>query len=141
MSGFGNDGIWTIIDRFSKQAHFIPVKKTIKANHMAHIFMTQIFKHHRLPKTIVSDRDPSLFWCGLFDNMGTKLKFLSAFHPQIDGQSEIANSIVLDILKCYVGERKIEWEKYLPFEVIYGKVFLPSLLRTKDEIFVANEYV
>ena len=31
----GNTGIWTIVDRFSKQAHFIPVKKTIKAHHMA----------------------------------------------------------------------------------------------------------
>ena len=31
----GNDGIWNVIDRFSKQAHFIPVKKTIKADHMA----------------------------------------------------------------------------------------------------------
>ncbi|RYA84928.1 hypothetical protein DD594_25470 [Enterobacter cloacae complex sp. 4DZ1-17B1] len=28
----GNMGIWTIVDRFSKQAHFIPVKKTIKAH-------------------------------------------------------------------------------------------------------------
>ena len=26
----GNDAIWTIIDRFSKQAHFLPVRKTIK---------------------------------------------------------------------------------------------------------------
>ena len=28
-----------------------------------------------------------------------------------------------------------------PFEIIYGKVILPSFLRTKDEIFVADEYV
>ena len=31
----GNMGIWTIVDCFSKQAHFILVKKTIKAHHMA----------------------------------------------------------------------------------------------------------
>ena len=80
----GNDGIWTIIDRFSKQAHFLPVKKIIKAGHMAKVFSTQIFKHHGMPKSIVSDRDPkmtSLFWRALFDNMGTKLDFSSAFHP------------------------------------------------------------
>ena len=35
----GNDGIWTIIDRFNKQAHFLPVKKTIKADHMAKVFL------------------------------------------------------------------------------------------------------
>ena len=41
---FGNDAIWTIIDRFSKQAHFLPVRKTIKPDHMAKIFLAQIFK-------------------------------------------------------------------------------------------------
>ena len=79
----------------------------MKADHMTRIFMAHIFKHHGLPKTIVSDRDPkmtSLFWRGLFDNMGTKLDFWLAFHSQTDGQSELANSIVLHLLKCYVGE-------------------------------------
>ena len=28
-----------------------------------------------------------------------------------------------------------------PFEVIYGKVILPPILRTKDEIFAADECV
>ena len=28
----GNNGIWTIVDCFRKQAHFWPVKKTIKAS-------------------------------------------------------------------------------------------------------------
>jgi len=62
---------------------------------MARIFLAQIFKHHGMPKSIVGDRDPrttSLFWRALFDNMGTKLNFSSAYHPpQTDGQSEIAN--------------------------------------------------
>ena len=41
----GNTGIWTIVDQFSKQAHFIPVKKIIKAHHMANLFFSQIFKY------------------------------------------------------------------------------------------------
>ena len=68
-------GIWNIVDRFSKQAHFIPVKKTIKAHHMANLFISHIFKYHGLPKSIVLDRDPcmtSLFWQGLFENLGTR---------------------------------------------------------------------
>ena len=103
----GNTGIWMIVDRFSKQAHFLPVKKTIKAKHMANLFMFHIFKLHGLPSSIISDRDPcmtSLFWRGLFENLGTKLNLSSAYHPQTDGQSEIFNSIVLDLLKSYVGE-------------------------------------
>ena len=87
-SPYGNDAIWTIIDRFSKHAHFLPVRKTIKPDHMARLFLAHIFKHHGVPQSIVGDRDPrttSLFWRALFDNMGTQLKFSSAYHPQTDG--------------------------------------------------------
>ena len=58
----------------------------------------------------------SLFWKGLFENLGTQLNFSSAYHPQMDGQSEIVNSIILDLLKCYVNgvDQRNQWEKYLP---------------------------
>ena len=52
----GNMGIWTIVHRFSKQAHFIPIKKTIKACHMARLLISQIFKYHGLPASIVLER-------------------------------------------------------------------------------------
>ena len=77
-SSQGNTSIWNIVDYFSKQAHFIPIKKTIRAHHMAKIFISQIFKYHGLPTSIVSNRDPtmtSLFQKGLFVNLGTKLNF------------------------------------------------------------------
>jgi len=160
----GNTGIWTIVDRFNKQAHFIPVKKTIKAHHMATLFISQVFKYHGLPQSIVFDRDPRMtsnFWKGLFENLGTKLNFSSAYHPQMDGQSEIVNSTILDLLKCYVNEvhKRNQWEKYLllveyaynnmvhsstgksPFEVIESKPKPPLMLKMKHNIFVADEYV
>ncbi|MCO5574510.1 hypothetical protein L7F22_028295 [Adiantum nelumboides] len=124
----GNTGIWTIVDRFSKQAHFIPVKKTIKAHQMATLFISQIFKYHGLPSSIVSDRDPRMtsnFWKGLFENLGTRLNFSSAYHPQTDGQSEIANLTILDLLKSYVTEvdQRSQWEKYLPLvEYAYNNI-------------------
>ncbi|MCO5578979.1 hypothetical protein L7F22_032830 [Adiantum nelumboides] len=159
-----NNGIWTIVDRFSKQAHFLPVKKTIKGKNMVTMFISQIFKYHGMPSSIVSDRNPritSLFWQGLFENLGTKLNFSSAYHPQTDGQSEIANSIVLDLLKSYVGEvaQSNQWEKYLPlveyaynntihtstgktpFAVIEGRPRLPLILKPHEKIFAADEEV
>ncbi|MCO5592304.1 hypothetical protein L7F22_046304 [Adiantum nelumboides] len=101
----------------------------------------------------------SLFWRGLFENMGTTLKFSSSFHPQTDGQSEEANSTVLDLLKCYVSEHKGKWEQYLPlveyaynntvhsstgkapFEIVEGGKKVPPILHTKDKIFEADKYV
>ena len=55
-----NNGIWTIVDRFSKQAHFIPVKKKIKPHHMSKLVMNHIFKHHTFPKAIILDKDPRM---------------------------------------------------------------------------------
>ena len=74
---------------------------------MATLFIFEIFKYHGMPSSIIFDQDPrmtSLFWQGLFDNLGTKLNFSLAYHPQTDGQSEIANLIILDLLKNYVKE-------------------------------------
>ncbi|MCO5552407.1 hypothetical protein L7F22_005918 [Adiantum nelumboides] len=159
----GNTGIWTIVDRFSKQAHFIPVKKTNKAHQMAILFISQIFKYHGLPTSIVSDRDSRMtsnFWKGLFENLGTRLNFSSAYNPQTDGQSEIANLTILDLLKSYVTkvDQRSQWEKYLPlveyaynntvhtstrkapFEVIEGRPKIPLLLKVHGKIFAANEY-
>ena len=96
-----------IVDRGSKQAHFVPVKKTIKAHHMATLFISNIFKYRGLPKRIVFNRDPRMtsnFWKALFKNLGTKLNFSSTYHPRTDGQSEIANLTIPDLLKAYVME-------------------------------------
>lgn len=83
--------IWVIVDRFSKAAHFIPLKHPYTAQVLAEVFMSQIFKLHGLPSSIVSDRDPlflSTFWQELFKKLGTQLKMSSAYHPQSDGQTE-----------------------------------------------------
>ena len=126
------------------------------------LFMMNIFKYHEMPTSIVSDRDPrmtSLFWRALFEKMHTTLNFSSLFHPQTDGQSKIANSIVLDLLKCYVSDHQEKWEQYLPlvedaynnivhtsmgkapFEIVEGGKKVPPILHTKVKIFEADKYV
>ncbi|MCO5581095.1 hypothetical protein L7F22_034971 [Adiantum nelumboides] len=133
----GHDGVWTIF-RFSKQAHFIPVKKTIKPDHLARLFLTQIFRLHGMPEKSVSGRDPrftSLFWKAIWENIGTRLQFTPSFHPQTDGQSEIANSVVLDLLKSYISNQKTQWERYLPLvEFAYNNTIHSSTGKTPFEI-------
>lgn len=105
----GHDTIWTVVDRFSKQAHFIPCKKNLGAPEAAHLFIKHIFALHGMPRSIVSDRDSrftSNFWQALFENLGTSLRFSSAYDPQTDGQSEITNRTILDLLTSYVSHQK-----------------------------------
>lgn len=50
--------IVTIIDRFSKLAHFIPLPKLHSARETADILVREVFCWHGLPQDIVSDRGP-----------------------------------------------------------------------------------
>ena len=81
------------------------VNYTHKIDDIAKIFMKEIFKLHGLPKEIVSDRDvkfTSNFWKGLFADLGTKINFSTAYHPQTDGQTERVNQVLEDMLHMYV---------------------------------------
>ena len=46
--------------------------------------------------------------------MGTKLKFFTIFHPQIDSQIEVVNRSLRILLRCLVGEHLRNWDLTLP---------------------------
>ncbi len=88
----GYDSITTYVDRLSRRVHFIPSKDSDTAVDVANAFFSNLFKHHGMPDSIVSDRDPkftSKFWQRLMELCGVKLKMSSSRHPQTDGSSEI----------------------------------------------------
>ncbi|GJX91822.1 retrotransposon protein, putative, ty3-gypsy subclass [Tanacetum coccineum] len=86
-----HDAIWVVVDRLTKSAHFLPIRKDYPVSKIAEMFQQEIIRLHGTPSAIVSDRDPrftSRFWKGLQKAWGTRLKFSTAFHPETDGQSE-----------------------------------------------------
>ena len=61
----GKAAIAVFVDRLSKMVHFASCTKEILAEKYAQLFIDHVFKHHGLPKVIISDRDPrftSRFW-------------------------------------------------------------------------------
>ena len=81
------------------------------------IYFDEVVRLHGLPKIIVSDRDvkfTSYFWKTLWHKMRTKLQFSTAFHPQTDGQTEIVNRSLGNLLRCLVGENLRAWDLVLP---------------------------
>ena len=61
----GKTVILTVVDRFSKYNHFIPLGHPYTANSIARAFFDDIVCFHGIPCSIVSDRDPvftSNFW-------------------------------------------------------------------------------
>ena len=54
----GKSVILTVVDRFSKYAHFLPLAHPYSAETVAQTFFTDIVRLHGIPQSIVSDRDP-----------------------------------------------------------------------------------
>ena len=104
------------VDRFSKMVHFAPVSTHVTAETTAQIFIDLIFRHHGLPESIVSDRDPrftSAFWATLFQLLGTRLLMSTASHPETDGQTERVNRVLEDVLRSYATSFT-SWSSFLP---------------------------
>lgn len=130
----GKSVILSVVDRFSKYCHFIPLAHPYTAESVAQAFFTDIVRLHGMPQSIVSDRDPvftSLFWRELMRLMGTKLHMTSAFHPQSDGQTEAANRVIVMYLRCFTGDRPQQWLRWLPWaEFVYNTAYQSSLKET-----------
>ena len=96
-----HDFVWVIVDRLTKSAHFIPVRIDYYMDQLAELYVDEIVRLHGVSLSIVSDRDPrftSRFWKELQSSLGTRLNFNTAFHSQVDGQSERLIQVLEDML-------------------------------------------
>ena len=51
-----NDSIMVVVDKLSKETHFIPIKSTYKAMNIVDISMKDISSLHGIPKITTTDR-------------------------------------------------------------------------------------
>ncbi|KAF8751627.1 hypothetical protein RHS01_08519 [Rhizoctonia solani] len=138
----GHDAILVVIDSFSKFGHFIPTSKKVTARGLADLFITHVWKLHGLPVKTVSDRGTTFtgkFLRALYQRLGVKPAFSSAYHPESDGQTERVNQFIEFYLRSYVAANHSDWAAWLPlaeyaynnakhaatgktpFELVYGQ--------------------
>lgn len=80
-----------VVDPLSRRARFIATHKQLDASGFALMFWKNIISEHGLPRSIISDRDPTFtseVWKSLFKIMGSKLFMSRAYHRQTNGLEE-----------------------------------------------------
>src|SRR5205814_8273545 len=92
--------------------HFIPVT-SLDTEELVDVFVHTVYKLHGAPDTIISDRGTAFvsdFWCCLNQHLKVALSPSSAWHPEIDGQTEIVNAAMNKYLHAYVSFTQDDWK-------------------------------
>ena len=79
----GYDQIWVVVDRFTKMAHFIPLKNRV-GHTLALAFIREIWHLHGLPVGVVSNRDTvfkSKLWSEIMRLLDISQDMSTAYHP------------------------------------------------------------
>uniref|UniRef100_A0A2N9HB23 CCHC-type domain-containing protein n=1 Tax=Fagus sylvatica TaxID=28930 RepID=A0A2N9HB23_FAGSY len=116
----GHFGVKKTLDILHEHFFWPKMKKDVNR-----ICGREIVRLHGVPRSIVSDRDVkflSYFWKVLWGKLGTKLLFSTTCHPQTDGQTEVVNRTLTQLLRTVVHKNLKTWEDCLPFiEFAYNR--------------------
>jgi len=108
----GYNSILVVVDRLTKMVHFISTTEKTLAEGLARLFRDNMWKLHRLPESIVSDRGPQ-FTAGIMWELnrmlGIKSKLSTAFYPQTNRQTERVNQELEQYLRMFINHRQEQW--------------------------------
>nr|GEX11076.1 putative reverse transcriptase domain-containing protein [Tanacetum cinerariifolium] len=100
----GYDSIWVIVDRLTKSAHFLPMKKMANIKKLAHLYLEEIVYRHGVHVSIISDRDKT------------------------DDQSERMLQTLQYMLRACVIDFSNSWDRHLPLvEFSYNNRYHASI--------------
>ena len=104
----GYNSILVVVDKLTKMVYFIPTIEKILAKGLARLFRNNVWKLHRLSKSIISNRGLQ-FTAGLMKELNRMLEIESkisiAFHPQTNKQTERVNQELEQYLRIFIDHR------------------------------------
>jgi len=111
-----HDYLYVVVDRFSKMCILIPCNKQIIAEQTTKLFFEHVWVHFGLPTSIVYNQNTRFvgkFWSSLWELTDTKLKKSTTCHLQTDGQTEVVNRTMIQLLRGYCSKHPKLWDEHL----------------------------
>ncbi|GKG18900.1 reverse transcriptase domain-containing protein [Tanacetum coccineum] len=87
----GYDIIWVVVDRLTKSAHFLPMRKNDPMDKLTRLSMKEVVTRYGIPVSIICNRDgrfTSQFWRSFQKALATRLDMSTAYIQQTDGKSK-----------------------------------------------------
>jgi len=106
------DSILVVCDRFLKMSHFVATTEKIIAEGLARLFRDNVWKLHRLPKSVILDRRPQFvaeLMKELKEMLEIETKLSMAYYSKIDRQTERKNQELEQYLRIYISYRQNNW--------------------------------
>ena len=108
--------VLVIVDKLTKFGLFIPTHDTLTQEGFARLFVEKVVHVYGMPHRIIADRDKRWatdFWKTVVALHGSKMALSSSHHPQTDGQTEILNATIEQMLRAYVSKDRSSWAAWL----------------------------
>jgi transposase InsO family protein len=114
-SSRGNEHVLVIVDQFTKWIECIPLpSQTAEVTAEA---VVEFFSRFGCPLEIFTDRGAnfeSKLFQGVCQLLGIHKARTTPYRPSGNGQVERVNRTLMDAVRCFVGKRQNEWDRYLP---------------------------
>jgi hypothetical protein len=108
--------ILVIVDKLTKYAIIIPTYNQLSQEGFAKLFVERVVNTFGLPDRIICDRDKrwaTAFWHSVVTYYGGAMALSSSHHPQTDGQTEVLNATIEQMLRAYVATDRTSWARWL----------------------------
>ncbi|KAF8748757.1 Chromo (CHRromatin Organization MOdifier) domain [Rhizoctonia solani] len=129
---------YDFITGFPKSNGYDAILVRVTAKGLADLFISHVWKLHGLPVKTISDRGTTFtgkFLRALYQRLGVKPAFSSAYHPESDGQTERVNQFIEFYLRLYVAADHLDWATWLPLaEFAYNNARHSATGRTPFEL-------
>ncbi len=113
-----NNAILVVINRYTKQARYVPCHDLLDAIGLAEILARKlVLRGAGVPQSVVSDRGPqftSKVWAAFCHHLRIHRRLSTAYYPQTDGQTERQNQTLEQYLRAYVNYLQDDWVYWLP---------------------------
>jgi len=113
----GQTQIMVGVDRFTQLPRFIGLEKNATTKDVVDPFLKEVGKLQGVPSEMVSDMDAMFsgqFWESLYKAFRIKWGMSTAYHLQMDGQTERTNQVLEGYLLYFINYDQDNWYQRLP---------------------------